>query len=63
MWYRGYKNLPLDLKDRAGEPHTFEQYRSPAGVLWYRERTPQEIAELVRIDSEHHPTFDGEVKP
>lgn len=62
MWYRGYKKLPQKLKDRALEPHSFETYVAAAGVVWYRERSAIEQAELIRIDTEHHPTFDGEVK-
>lgn len=59
IWYRGWSELPERLKaDISGNPHILEAYTAPTGRLWYRERGAKEAADLLKINTEHHPTFD-----
>lgn len=65
-WFRGWRELPDRIKnDTSGNPHILEAYESPAGVTWYRIRGPQEAADVLRINTEHHPDFadDAAGKP
>ena len=57
-WFRGWKEVPQRIKDdTSGNPYLLETLESPAGVVWYRIRGPQEAADVLRIHTEHHPDF------